>query len=160
MTDRPQPTTCNCRQPGLGGDCDGSCTHPPPDQHADTPDEAALVERVARAIVRTPAPGGAAGLECRWVLWQGEARAAIAAMQPEMAAAHEAGRREGWEAGREAAAQIHDAHAADCERHATRTPDGVWSNGPALGADAHNRYASRIRTLIPPAPGAATEAGE
>src|SRR5262249_7653139 len=21
---------CNCRQPGLGGDCDGSCQHPPP----------------------------------------------------------------------------------------------------------------------------------
>lgn len=23
-------TLCNCRQPGLGGDCDGSCQHPKP----------------------------------------------------------------------------------------------------------------------------------
>lgn len=24
------PPECSCRQPGLGGDCDGSCQHPPP----------------------------------------------------------------------------------------------------------------------------------
>lgn len=25
---------CGCRQPGLGGDCDGSCTHPPQENTA------------------------------------------------------------------------------------------------------------------------------
>lgn len=29
MSDRSDTTICNCRQPGLGGDCDGSCQHPP-----------------------------------------------------------------------------------------------------------------------------------
>lgn len=29
MADSQTTWTCNCRQPGLGGDCDGSCTHPP-----------------------------------------------------------------------------------------------------------------------------------
>lgn len=26
------PWTCKCRQPGLGGDCDGSCQFPPPQE--------------------------------------------------------------------------------------------------------------------------------
>lgn len=32
MTDTPPAPhrPCTCRQPGLGGDCDGSCTHPEP----------------------------------------------------------------------------------------------------------------------------------
>lgn len=30
MADPTQTTACNCRQSSLGGDCDGSCQHPPP----------------------------------------------------------------------------------------------------------------------------------
>lgn len=30
MSDATDPWTCNCLQSGLGGDCDGSCQHPPP----------------------------------------------------------------------------------------------------------------------------------
>lgn len=32
MPTEPNAYPCNCRQPGLGGDCDGSCQHPPPSE--------------------------------------------------------------------------------------------------------------------------------
>lgn len=47
MQNDPMGTDCKCRQPGLGGDCDGSCTHPPP-QSDD-------IKRWARALGNIPA---------------------------------------------------------------------------------------------------------
>jgi len=110
------------------------------DKHADTPDEAALVERVARAIAVTLDPYG--GPNAAWQ-YRGDARAAIAEMQPEMAAAHEAGRRAGLE----------DAIAA-CETER----QGWIQNGGGPGVIAAAECRKAIRALVQPS--AATEAGE
>ena len=118
------------------------------DKHADTPDEAALVERVARAIAVTLDPCG--GPNSAWQ-YRGDARAAIAAMQPEIAAAYEAGRRKMAE---EAAAVC---QAKSTNIRSVNTNRGRIGATAVYGADVADKCAALIRALVQP--GAATEAG-
>jgi len=107
-------------------------------------DDLELVERVARAIAVTLDPYG--GPNPTWH-YRGDARIAIAAMQPEMVTAHEAGRREGYAAGQ---AYMKE-QAAECCDRLSYTPHTATATTAGVCARA-------IRA-IPTSPGAATEAG-
>ena len=104
--------------------------------------DAALVELVARAMCQW-----ASGRNDLWRSWEGEADAAIAAMQPALDAAREAGRREGYEDGQ---IEMQGRAAEACDR-LSYTPAASASTRAAMCARQIRAFS--LRALIPATPG-------